>query len=50
MEENHFSAISARRRLSLVIPAYNEAEGIRQAVAEADAALAELTADYEIFR
>src|SRR5690242_11906748 len=31
-----------RRRLSLVIPAYNEEAGIRQAVAEADEALARL--------
>ena len=36
------------RRLSLVIPAYNEAAGIRQAIAEADAALARLTSGYEI--
>jgi dolichol-phosphate mannosyltransferase len=36
------------RRLSLVIPAYNEAAGIRQAVAEADAALARLASEYEI--
>jgi 4-amino-4-deoxy-L-arabinose transferase-like glycosyltransferase len=48
MEVKHISAAPARRRLSLVIPAYNEAAGIRQAVAEADAALAELTLDYEI--
>jgi dolichol-phosphate mannosyltransferase len=38
----------AGRRLSLVIPAYNEAAGIRQAVAEAEAALADITDDYEI--
>ncbi|HKI34924.1 MAG TPA: glycosyltransferase [Gemmataceae bacterium] len=37
-----------RRRLSLVIPAYNEEAGIRQAVAEADAALASITSVYEI--
>src|SRR5262249_12046541 len=37
-----------RRRLSLVIPAYNEEAGIRQAVAEADEALARLTPAYEI--
>src|SRR5579884_3808135 len=37
-----------RRRLSLVIPAYNEEAGIRQAVAEADAALACVAAEYEI--
>lgn len=35
-------------RLSLVIPAYNEAAGIRQAIAEADEALARLTTDYEV--
>jgi dolichol-phosphate mannosyltransferase len=35
-------------RLSLVLPAYNEESGIRQAVAEADDALTALTADYEI--
>jgi dolichol-phosphate mannosyltransferase len=34
--------------LSLVIPAYNEEAGIHQAIAEADAALAELAHDYEI--
>ncbi len=36
------------RRLSLVIPAYNEEAGIRQAVAEADASLARIVAEYEI--
>src|SRR5438132_5047811 len=35
-------------RVSLVIPAYNEAEGIGQAVAEADASLARLGYQYEI--
>src|SRR5262245_32221332 len=35
-------------RLSLLLPAYNEEAGIRRAVAEADAALAALTADYEV--
>jgi 4-amino-4-deoxy-L-arabinose transferase-like glycosyltransferase len=39
---------AAARRLSLVIPAYNEAAGIGQAVAEAEAALSALTADYEV--
>src|SRR6266849_6634109 len=34
--------------LSLVIPAFNEAAGIRQAVEEADLALGELTEDYEV--
>src|SRR5437764_68004 len=37
-----------RPRLSLVIPAYNEEAGIRQAVAEADAALARVASEYEI--
>jgi len=35
-------------RLSLIIPAYNEESGIRQAVAEADGALARLAPAYEI--
>ena len=35
-------------RLSLVLPAYNEEAGLRQAIAEADEALAGLCADYEI--
>ncbi len=35
-------------RLSLVIPAYNEAAVIRQAIAEADEVLARLTTDYEV--
>jgi 4-amino-4-deoxy-L-arabinose transferase-like glycosyltransferase len=39
---------AAGRRLSLVLPAYNEEAGIRQAVAEADDALAKLADDYEI--
>jgi 4-amino-4-deoxy-L-arabinose transferase-like glycosyltransferase len=47
MAGRHVS-IPAERRLSLIIPAYNEADGIRQAVREADAALAELAAKYEI--
>jgi dolichol-phosphate mannosyltransferase len=34
--------------LSLIIPAYNEAAGIHQAIAEADAALVRLAGDYEI--
>src|SRR5207248_1887158 len=34
--------------LSLIIPAYNEASVIRQAIEEADAALAGITPDYEI--
>ncbi len=39
---------AAGRRLSLVIPAYNEEAGVRQAVAEADDALAMLADDYEV--
>jgi dolichol-phosphate mannosyltransferase len=35
-------------RLSLVLPAFNEEAGIRQAVAEADDALARLCGEYEI--
>jgi 4-amino-4-deoxy-L-arabinose transferase-like glycosyltransferase len=43
------AALSPRRwRVSLVLPACNEEAGIRQAVAEADAALADLAEDYEI--
>jgi dolichol-phosphate mannosyltransferase len=37
-----------RPSLSLVLPAYNEAEGIGPAVAEADAALGRFADDYEI--
>jgi dolichol-phosphate mannosyltransferase len=48
MEDRPFATLPTRSRLSLVIPAYNEAAGIRQAVAEADAALSELASDYEI--
>jgi len=39
---------AAGRRLSLVLPAFNEEAGVRQAVVEADEALAALTDDYEI--
>jgi dolichol-phosphate mannosyltransferase len=35
-------------RLSLVLPAYNEQAGLRQAIAEANEALARVCADYEI--
>jgi 4-amino-4-deoxy-L-arabinose transferase-like glycosyltransferase len=35
-------------RVSLVIPAWNEADTIRQAIHEADTALAKVTGDYEI--
>src|SRR5947207_15910841 len=38
----------AERSLSLVIPAYNEEAGIRQAIEEADQALSRLTSRYEI--
>ena len=34
--------------LSLILPAYNEAAGIAEAVADADEALAKFAADYEI--
>ena len=37
-----------RASISLVLPAWNEVEGIGRAVAEADAALSQLTGDYEI--
>lgn len=40
--------VSSHPSLSLIIPAYNEAAGIRTALEEADQALAQLTADYEI--
>lgn len=40
--------MNANRRLSLVIPAFNEADVIARAVAEADAALAGLFREYEI--
>ena len=40
--------MEGRPRLSLVLPAFNEEAGIRRAVAEADDALGDLTADYEI--
>src|SRR5262245_14584861 len=36
------------RGLSLILPAFNEEAGIRQAVAEADEALALLADDYEV--
>ncbi|HVS35860.1 MAG TPA: glycosyltransferase [Gemmataceae bacterium] len=36
------------RRLSLVIPAYNEEAGVRQAIVEADEALAQFVEEYEI--
>src|SRR5262245_22075863 len=35
-------------RLSLVLPAFNEQDGLRQAIAEADHALSRLCADYEV--
>lgn len=43
-----FSSSDHGWRLSLVLPAYNEEAGIRQAVIEACAALADLTSAYEI--
>src|SRR5437899_1056135 len=39
---------SRRPFLSLVLPAYNEAEGIGPAITEADAALSQFAGDYEI--
>ena len=36
------------RELSLILPAYNEEAGIRQAIAEAEDALAQLADEYEI--
>lgn len=41
-------AAAAQYTLSLVLPAYNEAEGIAQAVIEADDALAALAGEYEV--
>src|SRR5207247_11460604 len=46
--DGHASTGAAGRSLSLVIPAYNEEETIRQAVEEADEALRSLTERYEI--
>jgi dolichol-phosphate mannosyltransferase len=49
MDDHHSPTIPASPvGLSLVIPAYNEAAGIRQAVGEAEEALGALIADYEI--
>ncbi len=42
------TATEYRPSISLVLPAYNEAATIRQAVEEAVAALSELTGDYEV--
>ncbi len=47
MDGQHLDARS-QRRLSLLLPAYNEEAGIRQAVSEADHALSDLVGDYEI--
>jgi dolichol-phosphate mannosyltransferase len=48
MEGLRGRTISGKRSLSLIIPAFNEATGIRQAIEEADSALAGLLAQYEI--
>jgi dolichol-phosphate mannosyltransferase len=48
MADRHPIATQAGWHLSLIIPAYNEASGIRRAVAEAVAGLDRLTAEYEI--
>src|ERR1043165_9512524 len=39
---------ASAHRLSLVLPAWNEQESIRQAIDEADAALSTIAAEYEI--
>ncbi len=46
--DGRFQGGKAGRVVSLVIPAYNEAAGIRRAIREADRALARLAAAYEI--
>jgi len=48
MDGRHRQPVHAGWRLSLILPAYNEAAGIRQAIEEADDALNRLFADYEI--
>ena len=47
-EERALSPLERPWRLSLVIPAYNEEAGIRQAVLEACAALAECAREFEV--
>jgi dolichol-phosphate mannosyltransferase len=48
MAERYRAARGTSWRLSLIIPAYNEEAGIRQAISEANDALAGLAEDYEI--
>jgi dolichol-phosphate mannosyltransferase len=48
MAERFRKPTGVAQRLSLVIPAYNEEAGIRQAIAEANDALAGLAEEYEI--
>lgn len=48
MDTRPIESNSPHISLSLVIPAFNEGAGIRQAIVEADEALARLTRDYEI--
>ena len=48
MDGQSATTTSRGRSLSLILPAYNEEAGIRQAIVEADEALARLTGDYEI--
>jgi dolichol-phosphate mannosyltransferase len=48
MAERHRNTANTSWRLSLIMPAYNEAAGIRQAIAEANDALAGLADEYEI--
>jgi 4-amino-4-deoxy-L-arabinose transferase-like glycosyltransferase len=47
MDGQHLGSRS-NRRLSLILPAYNEEAGIRRAISEADDALNGLVVDYEI--
>jgi dolichol-phosphate mannosyltransferase len=47
MDGKHLDTHSSRR-LSLILPAYNEEASIQKAIAEADEALSALTSDYEI--
>jgi dolichol-phosphate mannosyltransferase len=46
--DGHLHTSHDPRRLTLVLPAFNEEAGIRQAVVEADEALAALVEDYEV--
>src|SRR5262249_49395741 len=48
MDGHRLQTPLSNRSLSLIIPAYHEAAGIRAALHEADEALTELVGDYEI--